>query len=238
MSTFETLLDVQARDTHLDQLRHRRSSLPERAELVEIDRRVIDLKARMDAAVAARDEVAARQKAFEDDLAASEARIAEIDKRMYSGEVSASRELTAMADEITSIKGRVSDLEDRVLGVLDEREPLDAAIADLDAERERLAGERASLTERLAAAEHEVDAEIAAEQEARDGLASQLPAELAATYEQLRAKLGGIGAARLEGRRCSGCHLDLPATEVDRLRKLAPDELAFCDSCGRILVRS
>ena len=238
MSAFEKLLDLQAHDTHLDQLRHRRAALPERAELVEIDRRVVELKARMDAAIAARDEVAGRQTALERDLATSEARIAEIDKRMYSGEVSASRELTAMADEITSIKKRVSDLEDQVLAVLDEREPLDSAIADLDAERERLAEERSGTTQRLVVAEGEIDAEIAAEQQVRDSLASEVPAELASTYEKLRGKLDGIGAARLEGRRCSGCHLELPATEVDRLRKLAPDELAFCDSCGRILVRS
>ena len=57
------------------------------------------------------------------------------------------------------------------------------------------------------------------------------------TYERLRAKLGGVGAARLVGPRCSGCHLTLPATELDRLRKGSPDALVFCDQCGRILIR-
>ena len=36
---------------------------------------------------------------------------------------------------------------------------------------------------------------------------------------------------------CMGCHLQLPATEVDRLKRLEPDTLVFCDQCGRILVR-
>jgi predicted nucleic acid-binding Zn-ribbon protein len=46
-----------------------------------------------------------------------------------------------------------------------------------------------------------------------------------------------VGAARLEQGSCTGCHLKLPSTEVERLRKLDPDEVAFCDQCGRILVR-
>jgi hypothetical protein len=36
---------------------------------------------------------------------------------------------------------------------------------------------------------------------------------------------------------CSGCHLTLPAMEVDRIRKAPADEVITCDQCGRILVR-
>jgi predicted nucleic acid-binding Zn-ribbon protein len=64
-----------------------------------------------------------------------------------------------------------------------------------------------------------------------------LPADLAATYERLRSQLGGIGAAKLVGSSCGGCHLALPATELDRIRHAAPDALVYCDQCGRILVR-
>ena len=49
--------------------------------------------------------------------------------------------------------------------------------------------------------------------------------------------LGGVGAARLVGPSCTGCHLTLPAQELDRIRREPPDALVFCDQCGRILVR-
>ncbi|MDQ1445435.1 MAG: C4-type zinc ribbon domain, partial [Acidimicrobiaceae bacterium] len=45
------------------------------------------------------------------------------------------------------------------------------------------------------------------------------------------------GAAKLVGSNCSGCHLSLPATELDRIRHGSPDQVVFCDQCGRILVR-
>ena len=37
--------------------------------------------------------------------------------------------------------------------------------------------------------------------------------------------------------RCGGCHLALPATEVDRVRKEPADALIRCEQCDRILVR-
>ena len=64
-----------------------------------------------------------------------------------------------------------------------------------------------------------------------------MPADLIARYEQLRKKLGGTGAARLVGGSCGGCHLQLPAMELDRVKKAPPDAVIYCDQCGRILVR-
>ena len=77
---------------------------------------------------------------------------------------------------------------------------------------------------------------VAAEMEVRDRLFPGLPAELAERYELLRAHLGGVGAARLVGERCDGCHLTLPSVEMERIRRLPPDEFATCPQCDRILV--
>ena len=42
--------------------------------------------------------------------------------------------------------------------------------------------------------------------------------------------------ARLTGGRCDGCHLSLPAVELDRIRHEAAGTLEYCEQCGRILV--
>ena len=44
-------------------------------------------------------------------------------------------------------------------------------------------------------------------------------------------------SVRRRNGRCSGCHLALPATEIDRIKREAPDTIVLCDQCGRILVR-
>ena len=78
--------------------------------------------------------------------------------------------------------------------------------------------------------------DVATERKARDELAGATPAELAAQYDRLRARLGGIGAARLVNGACTGCHLALAATELDRIRRAQADTVLFCEQCGRIVV--
>ena len=185
---------------------------------------------------AARAEVAQRQVRTEAELAATEERSVAIDKRMYSGEVTASRELQAMSAELEQLKTRASTLEDSVIELLEELEPLDGRAGELRGSLERIATDQELLTGRLAEAETGIDAEIAAAGGRRTEAASAVPDELLDTYERLRSRLGGVGIARLHGNRCDGCHLTLSAVELDQVRHLKEGELYTCEQCSRILV--
>lgn len=230
------LLDLQALDTAVDQRRHTLAHLPEAAEVAALDARAAaTLGARREVALR-RDEVASRQAAMEAELAATEARAGTVDARLYSGEVSAARDLQAMTDDVAALRRRASELEDRILEVLDEREPLDAEVADRDAELEALATQRADAEARRTAAASAVEAELADLAGRREAAASGINAALLADYERIRARTGGVGAARLVGDRCDGCHLTLPAAELDRVRRAPVGTVQHCEECGRILV--
>jgi predicted nucleic acid-binding Zn-ribbon protein len=231
------LLAVQDLDTAIDQVRHRRSHHPARAELAAVDAAEAAARPRRVVAEAARDEVAARQARLETELAATEQRSQDVSRRLYGGEVSASRELQALAADIEALGRRSSDLEDAVLAVLDEREPLDAAVAALDAGGVELVRRRSAAAAELAAAEIELDAELTDLEGRRTAAAEAVPSDLLATYDRIRRQLGGVGAALLVGNHCGGCHLVLPATELDHLKYGPEDAVVTCDNCGRILVR-
>ncbi|MDQ2726948.1 MAG: C4-type zinc ribbon domain-containing protein [Actinomycetota bacterium] len=232
----EALLAVQGVDTDIDRHRHRREALPDKQEATDLDRRiaVLDRDGADVGAVLA--EIVAREEVLEADLAATEARIVEVNRRLYGGQVAASRELQAMAADVKSLQGRQSDLEDRVLVVLDEREPHDRRVGALAAERVAAEARRDELAVTIAGAEAGIDAEIAALDDQRATLVPDVPADLLATYERLRSRLGGVGVARLVGSQCQGCFLTLPSGEVDRLRHLPADSVVTCEDCGRILV--
>lgn len=237
MSVFDDLLRVQEHDTAIDRLLHRRATLPELAELTRIEDELVGLERDLADVGGRREEVLTRQRRLEAELAAVEAKIAEIEARLYSGAVTIPRELQAMQAEVESLKRRRSSLEDDVLEAMTEREPLDEEVARLEtgrAERDQQAG---GLRAAAAEAEVAIDAELAREREARAAAASGVPADLTRLYDDLRRKLGGVGAARLVNGRCSGCHLTLPATELDRIRREPPEALIRCDQCGRVLVR-
>lgn len=234
----EALLVVQRHDTAIDQLRHRRASLPERAALAAVEAEIAAIDAQAATVRGRRDDLARREKALEDEIAGIEAKVAELDRRLYSGTIANPRELQALQADIDSLKRRASGLEDDAIALLEAREPFDAELAALEARRGELEGRAAELRSRLAEAEAAIDAEVAAEQAAREAAAGAVGPALLARYEELRARREGVGAARLEaGGRCSGCNLQLPAVEVARIKREPPEAVVYCEHCGRILVR-
>ena len=236
MSVFEALLEVQDHDTSADQLHHRRAHLPERVELTATTAEIIRLRAELGAVRAQLDEVLGRQSRLETKITAADQRIVEMEGRLYTGQVVATRDILALSAEIESLKKRRSSLEDEELATMEEEEPLAAEVARLEGRLAALAGDADRLRGVIADAEVEIDAEIASVADARAAAAARVPADLLATYEKLRANLGGVGAARLVGSSCSGCHLMLPAQELARIKRESPDVLVQCDQCGRILV--
>ncbi len=237
MSTFAALLDLQGHDVHLDQLRHRRAALPERAEIAARADASRALDEELGTASAARDAIAREQKRLEDEVALLSAKATAEDKKLYSGTVTAPKELQAIQDEIKSLDRRRTALEDDVLVQMEAAEPLDDTLAGLRARRAELDAVLTDLRDRLAAAEAVIDAEVAVLQGERDALAVGLDPAALREYDQLRKMLGGVAVAKLEGSSCRGCHLQLSAVEVERIRKLAPDVMVHCEECGRILVR-
>jgi hypothetical protein len=237
VAPLDILLEVQGRDTTLDQLAHRRATLPARADLDVVESRLADIGDRMARAEADRRSVSERQERLESDIAAVARRIHEVEGRMYSGEVSASRELMAMSEEVESLNRRRRELEDMAFDAMAAGEPVDAELARLAAERTTAGADADRLRGVIGEAEAEIDVEVAAELEARTALVAKLPDELTQRYERLRVRLGGVGAARLEHGSCGGCHLALPAVELDHIRRAPPDAVITCEQCGRILVR-
>ena len=234
---FVHLLAVQDHDTAIDQLVHRKGALTERSQLAVVESRMAALDARRRQVGSVRDALGERQSSLEEQIGASRTRSKEIERRLFSGEVTAARDLQAMDEEVKHLSRHVSELEDREIEVMEELEPLDAELGEMDAELGRLSADADSLRSTINTEESEIDAELARERTERAQLAAGVPDDLLARYEQIRRKLGGTGAARLVGESCGGCHLQLPAMELDRVRKAPPDEIIYCDQCGRILVR-
>jgi uncharacterized protein len=230
------LLEVQDRDLALDRLRYRLTHLPERAALATATSSLATLDRTISASEGSLGELVSSQASLERDIESANARIHAIEERLYHGEGVAYRDQQAMADEVKHLEQRRAGFEDQEIDLMESMEPLEAQLGEMRGRRAALAAESATLTTTIATTSRQIEAEAAQVRAERDKLAPGLPADLSATYEQLRARLGGIGAARLEHGSCSGCHLTLPSTELDRIRRRAPGEAFTCDQCGRILV--
>jgi len=210
--------------------------LAERVTVSELGVRLAEMSARVTEAESQRDKLGAQLDALDRRSQAVGARVATIEQRLSSGRAGSYRDEQTLGEEASSLARQRREIEDQELEVMEALEPLDAELASLKAGASSTSEELALVTEQLRIAERAIDEEAASIRAVRDEMAARVPPELAASYERLRAKLGGIGAAHLVGGACSGCHLQLPAGELHRLRHSAPDSVGYCDQCGRILV--
>ncbi|NLU79112.1 hypothetical protein HCA58_12135 [Micromonospora sp. HNM0581] len=230
------LLDLQAIDTALAQLGHRRRSLPERAELEALARELSALEDERVRAQVAVDDLDRDIARLEKDVDQVRARKTKDEDRLAAGNAPA-RELEALQHELASLNRRQSDLEDAELELMEQRE---TAQSVLDGVEQRLTEVR----ERRAETEQRRDdslAEIGREEEfkrsARQPLANDLPTDLVQLYDRIRTDTG-LGAALLTAGRCGGCRLELSGADLARIRRTDPDDVVRCEDCRRIMVRT
>ena len=234
------LLDLQALDSSLDRLDHRRRTLPELATIDELTARLREVDDALVDGGDARLRSCARtaQGRGRRRPGAPRARPA-ISSGSTPGQVSSPRELENLQSEIASLAKRRSDLEDVVLEVMERREAAQASMSSLVGRARHVDGRtrrrrRAKRDELFGA----IDAEAAASSSARAAVAPDVGAELLALYEKIRATSDGVGAAALHRARCEGCHLTLNPSDLGQMRAAAPDAVLRCEECRRILVRT
>ena len=237
MPDLHRLLDVQDRDVTLDQLRSRPRSLLPLTTLGASETAMTGLDRELGALQQQLHELELTQKRLEDEVSMVETKAASENKKLNSGSITAPRELQALSEEVDALGRRQRTLEDGVLEVMEKAEPLIADVGRLTGDRGELATEVERLRGAVAEEERAIDAEIASVGGARDAVAAEIPGDLLDRYERLRARLGGVAVARLEGDRCMGCHVSLPAMEVDAARHAPADAVVIHEDCGRILVR-
>ncbi|MFI5484712.1 zinc ribbon domain-containing protein [Micromonospora echinaurantiaca] len=230
------LLDLQAIDTALTQLAHRRRALPERAELEALARQLSALEDERVRAQVAVDDLDRDIARLEKDIDQVRARKTKDEARLAAGSGPA-RELEALQHELASLNRRQGDLEDAELELMEQRETAQAVLDDVE-RRLAEAREQRDATERR---RDEALAEIGKEEEfkrsARRPLADDLPADLVKLYDKIREDTG-LGAALLAAGRCGGCRLELSGADLARIRKADPDDVVRCEECRRIMVRT
>ncbi|MGH3929634.1 MAG: zinc ribbon domain-containing protein [Pseudonocardiaceae bacterium] len=231
------LLDLAEVDAELARTAHRRRSLPELAEVALAEQ---ELRTGRDDLVGA--ETAASD--LDRDIHKLEAEIDQVraredrDRRLLdSGSISSGKQLEDLQHELATLQRRQTILEDDLLEVMERREAIGVDIASSR-------GALAEVERRLADAARRRDDALGdlADTETRrlgerSALLAELPEDLVALYERIRAQKG-TGAALLRLRRCGACRLELDRTAIRALLDAAPTAVLRCEECGVLLVRT
>ena len=234
MDPARPLLELQSLDSAIDRLTARGRALETGESLASArtgadaaERRLGDLRLRLDAF----DRDAQK---LEHEVDSISQKTSAEERRMYDGSVANAKELESIRHEVENLKKRRSDREDELLALMEQREDVEHAAK----EAEVAFGELRTTVDTVGAdAEQELAAvrtELQAKTADRDALAGRVDPELLELYEDLRRQKKGVAAVALVDGVCQGCHEQLSAVELDRLKKT--DGVKRCEHCRRILV--
>jgi predicted nucleic acid-binding Zn-ribbon protein len=230
------LLDLQAIDTRLSQIDHARKTLPQHAEIADLEgkARLLD-----DQLVRSRTELGDVQR----ELAKADADVQQVrdratrDQQRLDSGVGTAKDLTAIQHELESLGRRQGALEEVELEVMERAEAIQNDVAELERGRgeltDRLSALESARDDRLA----ELDGDAANVVAPRARIVELVGEDLMALYDKIRGT-SVTGAAPLRQRRCGGCQLDINPVELGRIKSAPEDEVIRCEECRRILVRT
>ncbi|MFC7533501.1 zinc ribbon domain-containing protein [Actinoplanes sp. GCM10030250] len=229
------LLDLQAVDTALAQLAHRRKTLPELAEIDAAAREVSALEDERVRAQVAVDDLDRDISRYEKDIEQVRTRKDRDQQRLKAG--GALKEIEGLEHELATLNRRQSELEDAELELMEQRETAAAVLTEVQGRLAAVAGRRTDAERRRDESLDELTKEHEFKTASRVPLAADLPADLITLYDKIRTETG-MGAALVYAGRCGACRIELYGADLARVKAAPADEVVRCEECRRIMVRT
>lgn len=239
MALLDPLLDLQDLDLQADRLRAQRESLPER-DALKASATEIAANDRLQASTQdKRDGFARNEREVAGEVSVVAANAQDVEGRLYSGEVTAPKELEALQQELRLTRSKQEALEEQELEIMEEIEGQDGELARLGGLRADAEKRSEELRGAIRAAEKKIDAALGVLSTQRLEPLSALTENFVETYQALREKpkLSGKAAVALRDGLCLGCRVSLPRVDLSRILTEPEDALLQCSHCSRLLVR-
>ena len=156
-------------------------------------------------------------------------------QKLYQGTVTNAKELANIEKEIEALGRQQSDLDGRILMLMEETEQAQAELSVTEAQAHTAEGHRAEM---IAAYRSRYDAltlELTNLAQQRESAAARVEDQaVLKRYDSLRVKAAGVGIAKIEGDTCGGCHMKLSSTLIKTVKEQA--QIQTCENCGRLLL--
>ena len=225
------LYGLQQLDSGIDALKRQFAALdPGRVEQAAYEA----AKAAHDAAEKTLHTTQAEQRDAELEQKSVETKRKQYETKLYSGKVTAPKELQAIQDEVDMLARLRGKLDEKLVLLIDQNKAQQAQESETkQALTKTAAAYKAKYTVYKQVAEQTRDQAQLLQQQ-RAVAAKAIAPTLLKTYEALRAGKHGIAIAAIEdGNACSGCKMGLPSSIVTQVKE--GKEIMLCDTCGRML---
>jgi uncharacterized protein len=223
------VIRLQEIDNRLRDLAHEIAALPK--HIAEIEKKLVSHERKLEADRAALAANQKERKQCDFDIQAQDQKISKLKDQMLQAKTN--DQYRAFQNEIEFCQKAIQTIEDRILELMNESEPLDknvkAAEEALKAEKAEVEAEKAQVRERTA-----VDQKAAQEfNTERAALVAQITPAVYKNYERIRKGRRGLAIAEAVEGRCSACNMIIRLQFFQDLKR--GDQIMTCESCQRLL---
>jgi uncharacterized protein len=225
----QLVIRLQEIDTRLGELDREIAALPK--HIAEIEKKLVAHERKLEADRAALSANQKERKRCEGDIQSQEQKISKLKDQMLQAKTN--EQYRAFQNEIEFCQREIGKLEDRILELMSESEPLEknvkAAEASLKIEKAHVEGEKQEARNRTATDQSAFEQL----QQERSSIVARIAPATYQLYERVRKARRGIAIAEAAEGRCAVCQMTIRPQFFQELKQ--GDRIMSCESCQRIL---
>lgn len=229
------LHELQVIDSQIGRLEQERADLDEKklldarlGEVSGLGKELADINSRLRGLLL-------EQKLIDGNISTQSDKIAREEARLYGGKIGNPKELKGIEEEVRALKKKLDAEESTAIENIELTEALTLKQSELTVELQQtraLADTAQAAYERVLGG---FDERLNDLRRQREEALKVVPPESLKLYDRLRHEKLGLAVVTINGSTCNGCHMELPAQDVDR--GADGEQLWRCPHCRRILVR-
>jgi predicted nucleic acid-binding Zn-ribbon protein len=158
-------------------------------------------------------------------------KIAATEEQLYGGKITNPKELSSLQHEVTLMKDRIDQLENRALEKIDQVEAAENSVAATTAELKKMEEEWHQQQRQLSSDIEQLKVSLVDLRQKRQRLSEYIEPSAVALYEKIRQQKK-LAVAKVEQGICCACRISLSASILQKARSGQPVQ---CGTCGRIL---
>ncbi|MEL7568153.1 MAG: C4-type zinc ribbon domain-containing protein [Dehalobacterium sp.] len=230
----ELLYRFQEMEIRERELQQTMKALPQFKELKKIKERFAHNQKKLEATKTTYGEVSRRLKKTEDQANVLEEKQTELNRLLYAGTINNAKELESIDQQIKTLGEQLSEISDEILKMMVEKDSFEEELGKIEHGLKVEYQEFNKLKLHYNRVKLNLEQEMAALEEDKRLVLSQLDEKTLSWYRDSKDKFGGSPVAKvMENHACSGCRTLIPITIVKETRLNLSS--VFCEHCGRML---
>ena len=225
----EILVKLQALDMEIHDIQQLLDAVPGKINTLDAE-----VEAQSSIVLNDKQEIDALKKAyrsFESDLNANGPKIEKSKQRLST--VKTNKEYQSLLKEIDDLTLINSDLEDRMLELLDRMDALEKGLKENEKKIRAFKAQADQDKSEILSAAESARAKLEALQRERQRVHDGVSPEFINKFNKVRQQVGNVAVARVVNAVCGGCNTNIPPQMYNELQRF--DQLMICPHCQRII---